>query len=234
MNRLTTFLGAAALTMTSTVYAGSMSNATSERHTLFTSLDAAYTWPATPQFSYYNPSAKPPTVTPNISSINGWGARFAVGARHYTSSPWSFTGEGGWGWYGYQRYQKTPAVGSSAGDVINAGIGFYGLDLLFGATYEYRQFDIFAKIGGLIEQTLLIDSVHDLRLSYSSVVPEVSVGGVYNLTNQIGIDLAYYYVFGGRFNYNYSITVFGTANTSYTPTPTALSILSFGLHYKFA
>ena len=226
MNRLTTILGAAALTMTSTVYAGSMSDATSERHTLFTSLDAAYTWPTTPEIGYC-PSAQngycsAQTMTPNISSINGWGGRFAVGARHYTNSPWSFTGEGGWGWYGYQRYTN--------GTTINKGIGFYGLDLLFGANYEYKQFDIFAKVGGLIEQMLLINSVYDRRSVYSGVVPEISVGGVYNVTSQWGIDLAYYYAFGAGFK-SISTTNFDTSSTI---VPSGLSILSFGLHYKFA
>lgn len=177
-------------------------------------------------------------------STNDWGGRIAAGAIHHADACMSYTAEIGWGYYG-----KTQFNSSTLG--INNTSTIYGMDLLVGADYRYNQFDIYAKAGGMNENVKMERKTNlsqfvtggstvgntDVTATVSAIVPEVKVGGIYNFNDQVGISLAYMYVFGSTVNMSYAPSFDGTTTTLNTKTnapPASLSSIMLGLTYQFA
>jgi len=229
-----------ALTVSSALFAGTMGPVSEARHTLFVSGEGAYTW-----------NSIDDTVVHGVTidnSTNGWGGRIAAGAIHYSVDNLSYTAEMGWGYYGQTKFESDAFR-------INTRTSMYGLDLLVGGDYRMDNFDLFLKVGGMIENaklhkvqnnallvTPLLTSadtgVSDTTRTYSSVVPEIKVGGIYNLNDQWGVSLAYMYVFGNDVSLNIDPKFTSADTTSNNITarsvPVALSTLSLGLQYKFS
>ena len=225
------------LFLASTVYAGEMGPALSEENPLFASIEGAYTWNSI-QNQIVN------AITLNKTNY-GWGGRVAAGAIHQTLGAMSYSAELGWGYY-----DRTTLVSSIVG--VNRDLSFYGLDLLLGGNYRYNQMDYFLKLGGMVQNMRINNSKnisqtvpggmmtgHSKMIRTTSVVaPEIKVGGIYNLTTQLGLSLAYTYVFGndahGTSNNDATAAPASIiTNSSYTGAPISLSSLMLGLRYRF-
>ena len=209
-----------------------------QRPMLFATAEGAYTWTSIGSTQVNGVTAS--------KSTNGWGGRIAGGATHYSSydQNLSYTAELGWGYYG-----KTDI--SLAGSGINAENQIYGLDMLVGANYRYSMIDMFLKVGGMVENIRMsrntdlqryvaggnVVGTSNSTMTTTSVVPEIKVGGVYNINDQWGVSLAYMYVFGNdNVNMSSSKSFNGatiTNNSSVTGSPVALSTVMFGLRYSF-
>jgi hypothetical protein len=177
-------------------------------------------------------------------STNNWGGRLAAGAIYQASPTIGYTGEIGWGYYGQTKF-NSDTLG------VNNTATIYGMDLLVGIDYRYNQFDWYAKVGGLNQNVKLDRKTNlskfvaggstvgytDVTTTVTTVAPEVKVGGIYNVSNCLGISLAYTYVFGNSVNMSYAPSFDGTTNSINTTTnspPASLSSVSLGLVYRFA
>lgn len=229
-----------AMSVTS-AYAGTMGPVSVENHALFATAEGAYTW------------SQLGDVTLNRFSLrtdyNGWGGRLAVGATHYTSTPWSYTAELGWAYFANKDF-KNETVG-----VRYSRDNIYGMDLLAGISYRYDMFDLFAKVGGLIEseqQKQKIDltayqnngsftGYSSTKFTMTNILPEIKVGGVYNFNPELGISLAYMHAFGNSTSVNIVNSRTGYTNSpTYdqqvraTTAPVSLDSVLLGLRYSFA
>ncbi|MFI4919700.1 MAG: hypothetical protein ACHP65_09115 [Legionellales bacterium] len=230
-----------ALAVSSTLFAGTMGPIAEVKPALFVTGEGAYTWNGVGRTTINDVSLD--------KTKNGWGGRIAAGATHYSVDNMSYTGELGWGYYGQSKFHNSD-IG------LNTTSSIYGMDLLVGANYKYDNFDLFFKVGGMVENVRhhrLANTVNstpglsyanytDTSTTKSAVAPEIKAGGVYNINDQWGVSLAYMYVFGNKANVNISDTVSGSAATGYAVSstitarslPVSLSSVMFGLRYSFA
>lgn len=243
MSKLKTSLLISAIVLSSSaVYAGGPSVEPMSQNNnlpLFATVEGGYTWNA-----FGNTTVNGVTAS---KSDKGVSARAAVGATHYsTSNPnVSYTAEGGWGYYG-----KTEYISSSSG--VDAKDYIYGIDFLAGVNYAVNNmFDLFVKAGALV-QNIRINRTTDLsrfvaggtvtgtdteRKTVSSVIPEIKLGGVYNINEAWGISLAYMHAFGNNVSMSVSKTHgadSATSNTTITGAPVTLNNVMLGLRYRFS
>lgn len=173
----------------------------------------------------------------------GWGGRFSLGVTHRYSEKFKFNAELGGGYYGSTSY-TAPLVGSTVKSQID------GYDLLAGLMYNiYDQLDLIVDVGFMVQNNR-INVTENLALSkpgnlYSGtlnnisaitqVLPEIKVGGIYNLSDNWGITLAYLHVFGSDTRNIYTILATPGAisenGTSNMQNPT-LNAVMFGLRYS--
>lgn len=211
----------------------------SQNHNLFATLEGGYTWNSLGDTTVTVGS----TTHTAEQTNNGGTGRVAVGAIHYSTAytGLSYTGEMGWGYYGKTSYQ-------SVGGGIDAQNYIYGLDLLAGVDYQIvSAFDVFFKVGGMLQNVRLdrntnlgnytngsVTGSDNSTTTVSSIVPEIKLGGVYNITNEWGLSASYLGAYG---NGNVSMNVQKSAGYSYTNAtgaPIMLNTLLLGLTYKFA
>ncbi|MDP1574957.1 MAG: hypothetical protein Q8L78_08545 [Coxiellaceae bacterium] len=232
--------------LASSVYAGGpdvMAMPAAPAHSLFTTVEGGYSWN-----NYGNTivAIHPTTPVQHIvtPSNNGGTGRVAIGAIHYSTycPKLSYTAEAGWGYYGSTSY-----TASAAG--INAKNYMYGFDALAGVDYEFTsKIDGFFKLGALFENTkmnrntdlgtytggIVTSGTENVSSTTSSILPELKVGGVYNITDAWGLTAAYMFAYG---NGNVSSNIRKTATTEdkyVTNAPASINSLLFGLQYKFA
>lgn len=209
---------------------------------LFATIEGGYTWNAlgSTTVSYTGETS---TFTGTVpKKKHGATGRVAAGAIHYSSNPdLSYTAELGWGYYGYTTYKTVL-------NLINAKNSIYGVDLLLGINYQFNpMFDVFLKLGGLLENVRMtrntnlnsvgIPVVENVTTTTSSVIPEVKLGGIYNLTNAWGISLAYMHAFGNSPSMSVTkvaTTTPVTTNIRSMGSPITLDSVTLGLEYKFA
>lgn len=219
-------------------YAGNMGPIQSEpnqNYNYFVSAEGLYAWKTIDVF-YQN-------GTPVYPKLNSWGSRVAGGIIKPYKNNIAFSAEVGWGYYG-----KASFVNGLVG--WDRKVSFYAFDLLVGPQYTYKKFDIFLKMGAFFENLKFVTTqnlanqipgnvvagIYSTTSSATTVVPEVKVGGIYNINDSFGISLAYMYVAGGKFHGNiYQVTQLGSSITSGFSNiqPPALNGVTFGLIYKF-
>lgn len=220
-------------------HAGAMGPVMTPRITPFISGEASVTWNSI-QSSYVFGS------TP-IQSRQQWGGRGAAGVLYPYSNNWSFSSEGGWGYYGQVKMNNSGVSSNGLYSLSVTNVSqLYGFDLLVGALYSYQQFDAFFKVGAMAENRSYngasslshtgFTSIFNQSNIQTTVYPEIKVGGIYNLTDQFGITLAYMHVFG---NDSLKATIPDGTNpptnnnvTASLRNPTLQSVM-FGLVYKF-
>lgn len=181
---------------------------------------------------------------PTTQSTNPWGGRLAGGLTYQIAQRMLFSAESGIGYYGKNKR-------SISDHSFSATSSISGLDILIGGIYRYQQFDFFVKGGGLVQSqrirvkmdlsnviagNLISGSVNTV-LNRTQFMPEIKVGGIYNMTKNLGISVAYMHAFGadvyGTVNVNAtpgSIVVFNTGNGE-SP---ILDAVMFGLQYTFS
>ena len=191
----------------------------------FGSAEGSATWIATDSSTLYG---QKPTV-----SLQHWGGRLAVGGLFSHNEKIKLSSEMGWGTYGSVKSVNqitAPAM------YKRMDCDIYGFDLLVGALYSYQQFDGFFKVGAMAENRnytgVLISGPTTLTQKnlQTNVNPEIKVGGIYNVNDQLGVTLAYMRVFG---NNNLNATFTSNTTTSSLKNPTLDSVM-FGLTYKLA
>ncbi|CDZ77637.1 hypothetical protein BN59_01921 [Legionella massiliensis] len=192
-------------------------------------------------------SARVFDVSPSTNK-DKWGGRVAVGFNHQYRNNFGFSSEIGWGYYGRTSSHVFGAAQSGSLAISNSS-DLYGFDILAGLTYDLNRCSLFLKAGAMAENrrvkglsvfrnsnnTTNYVSSNKLHTVSTNVLPEVKVGGIYNVNDIVGISLAYMHVFG---NNNYSAKVSGafsnpqaTAGVSSTVSAQnpSLDSLMFGL-----
>ena len=220
--------------------AGDIGDQTTTRSTIinsYLSAEAAYSW-------YDRPSVFSINNQREEVHHQGWGGRIGAGLLFTPSNNWKYTSEVGWGYY---------AKSSSSGlqSELHASAIYDGFDLLVGLDRKYKNIDFFLKGGAMIldrrhtvskslTANLPTSGVIDVSSSHyntTQVLPEIKVGGIYNITEKWGVTLSYMHIFGSEPSYssNTSATTGGniTISKSSSQLPTFNTIL-FGLNYIFA
>lgn len=201
----------------------------------FVSAEGAYTWN----------KLEPYVVNSSASSLdkNGWGGRLAGGFIQPILNNYEFSFEGGLGYYGN-------TVKNTNGLAPNPKTLLEGLDVLIGGAYKYNQFGLFLKGGAMIlnRQTKvtnilgeiapggLLSGSRTINNSVTEMMPEIKVGGLYDVNPNLAITVSYMHVFGAN-NGGYSNIITSPDSINYIASmnqknPTLNSVL-FGLQYKF-
>lgn len=226
------------LTLLSILYfaqlnAGSMGNAPTVRPYL--GGEANYSWR----------QINAPTLNfaPGSTSNQYWGGRFSAGIMRFYTDRMALSAEAGGGYYGNTTITapSTASVGKLAVD---------GYDILVGTLYQLNYLDLFVKIGFMGETVRsdfkrynlaqvfngnLIRGQSRTRVSDTSILPEIRVGGIYNLYSHLGLTLTYLHTFGSTMTYekNGTATIgsgIQTITNINSQAPTLNSIL-LGLRY---
>ncbi|MCR9191553.1 MAG: hypothetical protein NXI01_02715 [Gammaproteobacteria bacterium] len=217
----------------STAYAGTMGNAQDAMPYL--GGEASYSWRQTDPIQL--------NTINNQTSDQGWGGRLSAGMLKFYTPNIGLTGEIGGGYYGSTTITK-PEISSKVTFSVD------GYDALVGALYRLQYLDIFAKIGFMIENSRssinrqnlsqlyngdLINGSSYTRSNRTQVLPEIRVGGIYNLRNNLGITLTYLHAFGSTMSGIENISANVASGVDVTKSikeqnPTLNSIL-FGLRY---
>ena len=181
-----------------------------------------------------------------VLTKNGWGGRLSAGIVYPYTQQFGLNAEFGGGYYG--NIKSNLAV-----EGVTANTNIIGYDFLVGATYHASLLDLYVDIGAMAQNmdygvTVnkglripggLITGVEQIHLSQTQMLPEIKVGGIYNLVQNLGLTLSYTHVFGYTVNSN------STSTTTLAPpsilaagrieqrNPT-LDVILFGLRYNFA
>lgn len=242
-----TVIATAAFFSLSIAQAGTMGSVSRPSFIPFIGGEAAYTWNQVQQLS----------INRFLSddSTSGWGGRLSLGIIHPYSDRLSFTSEIGGGYYGRVKrsINASPRVtptGTNAGVVGRSSYNIDGYEALMGAMYQYKKVDLFGKLGFMAQNLRLhknntitavvpggsLTNTVDEKQSSTQILPEIKVGGIYNMNENLGLTLAYMHVFGSSMKANGSMI--GTSNsltiskTQNNQNPTLDSIM-FGLMYSF-
>lgn len=231
--------------------AGAMGPAstTTKQLTPFVGAEATVNWSAIEGATLYG--------IPPKQTRQHWGGRLSAGLLFPFKPQWQLSSEIGWGYYGSHKtdvtasaYNNLVSGDSSEVHLINRS-HLYGFDILVGALYGYKNVDVFAKVGAMLENRhysydfgssrtfLSIHRTSSINTSntITNVYPEIKVGGIYNINPMLGLTLAYMHVFG---NGSVQSTLSGTTRTDASGSmvastslqaPTIDSLL-FGLSYK--
>lgn len=198
----------------------------------FVGIEGSYTWNSMYPGKIYG-------IQTTRNEYN-WGGRASGGVALKRSETTRFTGEVGWGSYGHNNFDVVYGESSS--------YYFYGFDLLLGAVYSYGPVDFFAKAGAMSE--ILQGNInvnvnkylpgglyngHQARsLTNTAVLPEIKVGGEYNVYNNLAISLSYMYVFGSNqsiFVDNYAAPGNVNMNQQFSAQAPSFNSIMLGLRY---
>lgn len=206
--------------------------------------EATVTWNTTQSATIFG---NPPSLTKQL-----WGGRGAVGVAHASPTRFGYTAEIGWGYYGSTKSYNFGA-GTPGSLLITNSSYLYGLDILAGLTYDFNPLQVFIKGGALAENRhtngyaefrnvnngISYLSTNAIKSTTTNVLPEIKVGGLYSVYDNLSLSLAYMHVFG---NDNFAATVTGAfsnpgagagmSSVTNAQVPSLDSIL-FGLVYQF-
>jgi hypothetical protein len=237
-----TLAAAAVLMSISVAHAGSMGPVdTQPMFVPYLTGEASYTWMDTNGIDF---SAINATTT-----NQGWGGRLGAGLLHPYTDKLGFTGEIGGGYYGNQKFSLATIKGGIAG---NNTASIDGYDVLVGALYKMERFDVFGQMGFMVQNLrtngymniaelttggFLKGSVN-AKANQTQALPEIKVGGIYNLNTNWGLSVAYMHVFGSTPSMNVQVDAtpgagINTTANSNTQNP-SLDAVMFGLRYNIA
>ena len=236
--------------MSSPLYADGKATApiTQANYTPFASAEGSYTWSS---FNNASDSTSGLVTTPER-----WGGRLAVGVNHPWKENLGLSFEAGYGYYGSMEGAFTASVRDlllNADVNLSTNTDILGADFLAGIFYTHNKFDVFAKAGMMVEtfwakgsldagahgflDLLDLDANIKARIPQTAVLPEIKVGGDYNINESIGLSLAYLHVFGSN---NNGAVVNLPSDKKISPItvdvdmhPVTLNAIMFGIHYNF-
>ncbi|MDF1646556.1 MAG: hypothetical protein P1U61_06225 [Legionellaceae bacterium] len=192
----------------------------------------------------------------------GWGGRLAAGAIHPLTETWAGSAEIGWGYYGSVDMNPSIALNPNTTVTVNTNafkvkMDQYGFDILAGLFYTQPQYDLFFKVGALIQNLRVKASLSpdglggngtsgiSARLggNYTAstilvnALPELKLGGGYHINQNWLATLSWMHAFGSSLNINApsiknSPASIGSVSAQIT-SPTLNTIL-FGLEYRFS
>lgn len=222
----------------SSLHAGSMGDSSSPTYRPYVGGEATYTWmqksePAIDNFTAMN------------SSRQQWGGRLSLGALRFINDRLAFSAEIAGGYYGSET-ATISRVSSTAKNSIS------GYEVLAGALYKLKYFDVFGQVGlmiqnnrwnlsqqslGLIYQGGFVSGSSTMKLNQTETLPEIRVGGIYNITNNLGFDVAYMHAFGSSPGYSFNATATRASGISTITNANllnpSLNVITFGLRYYF-
>lgn len=234
--------------------------------------EGMYTWPQVDGYNIdlLNATVQGQTKNIHITSSNenqGWGGRLAGGFLHPLSGRFaSFSGsiEAGWGYYGSMDLNPIASTGDGTTVAISttdAGMSMrqYGVDLLAGLVYDQPQYDVFFKVGALIQNLQLKVNVNPQGLErtagavpgristalnggYSmhptivNVLPMLRLGGGYRVSKNWLATASWMHAFGSTLkidmpDMNFSNRTVG--NLAAQIASPSLDAVMFGLEYRF-
>lgn len=233
--------------------------------------EGMYTWPDVDGFSLnlLNANIQGQVQDVHITSKNdneGWGGRLAGGLMHPMSGRFSsFLGsvEAGWGYYGSMSMSPLAQVASGtvsvSSDEASMRMKQYGVDLLAGLVYEQPQYDVFFKVGALVQNLKLKMGVNPQELEASAgvtpgnlvsrlngkynlsptivnVLPMLRLGGGYHISQNWLATASWMHAFGSTLkltmpDVNASSRTIGDL-TAQIASP-SLNTVMFGLEYRF-
>ena len=235
-----TIITAALFTLSWSIgYSGTMGpiSSTIQPHsTPFISLETAYTWNRLNDVTING-------YAPLLTRQN-WGGRLAAGIIRPYTERFSFSSEFGGGYYGSSNINLDP-VG------VNINRSLDGYDFLVGGVYNLSNLGLFGNIG-VMAQTMRFTRTANLATqipgglysgtaktnsSKTQMLPEIKIGAIYNVYQNLDLSLAYMYVFGSN---STSASVYQTGtdtsivqNSSQNMQNPSLSSLMLGLRYNF-
>lgn len=226
------------LISSSMCHAGAMGPASTQgmSNIFFGGIEGSYTWNQTDPFTFNS------RVTSQTNQ--NWGGRLSLGVAHPVSDNLRFSAELGGGYYGSTTL-SAPLFDSSCRGTLD------GYDLLVGAIYKLDRLDVFGNVGFMslnnrIDEktnlTLLVPGgfttgFTETRYNQTQTLPEIKVGGIYNLNDRLGVSLSYMHLFGTKVS-NVSTETASAAGITQNWTinvqnPTLDSVL-LGLRYSIA
>ena len=228
-------------------FAGSMGDDFMMSHEIkpFASVEAFPVWINAGSLSY---SKTPSTYQKGTSNFTSAGARLGGGFAYPYTSRVDLTMEAGWSYFGhYSNYTK----GSSSGS--NYSLALNGPDLLVGVSYKVNQYELFLKAGTLFERLgysfrttkplsytfdgTLYDTNLWVKSNILDFLPEIKVGGLYNVNAHWGVSIAYMHAFGDAPRFNMDSITTATppqVNLAYDLKGPSLNSLMAGVRYQFA
>ena len=126
--------------------------------------EGMYTWPDVAGYNVnilnINSSGEQDATITSTENNKGWGGRLAAGLMHPFSQRFSGSAELGWGYYGQMDLDPRITVTSGVqviptGSSMRMKLNQYGLDLLAGVVYNQPKYDLFFKVGGLVQNLRL-------------------------------------------------------------------------------
>ncbi len=221
-------------------YAGTLGEALTSQTTRYANLEASATWPTlgTQTMNGYT----------TVRSYQVWGGRFSAGVL----SPYkkiNLLGEVGGGYYG-----KVSGTNESG---YFGNRKFTGYDVLVGALYQLNtsflnDVDIFGSVGFMALNSRISATADLLKLfqdggsfngitnkefNVTQVLPEIKVGGIYHLNENLGFTISYLHVFSNSPGVNRTMSGIAgqgvNINGSSDINNPALNTLLFGLRYYF-
>lgn len=219
--------------------AGTMGAVAVEKHVVpYLAGDASYTWNSL-KGSMIN-------GTPAVLNKNGWGGRISAGVVYPYTEQFGLNAEVGGGYYGRTR-------SNLASRGISANTNIDGYDVLVGGTYHALEMvDVYFDFGfmnqnmqfkvtrdnGLRFPGGLFTGTQVLHASQTQILPEIKVGGLYNIYPYLAVTASYIHTFGtsNASNITTSATAspanIANAGTIDQRNP-SLNVVLFGLRYNF-
>lgn len=196
----------------------------------------------------------------------GWGGRIAGGALHPFTERWAGSAELGFGYYGSVKMNPAITITGSnlsvtpTGDAINMKFNQYGTDVLVGLFYTQPKYDLFFKVGALVQNlratiaftpnqifgentsTLAqrMNGTYTTKVTVANALPALRLGGSYHLNEDWMLMVSWFHAFGSTLainmpnvsrSQNGSPGSLGSAVTQIA-VPTIDSVM-FGLDYRF-
>jgi|GEM_PF-1259537 len=234
--------------------------------------EGMYTWPQVDGYNLdlLNATVQGTTQNIHITSSNenqGWGGRLAGGFLHPMSGRFqSFLGsiEAGWGYYGKMDLNPIASTGNGTTVAIStsdAGMSMkqYGVDLLAGLVYDQPQYDVFFKVGALIQNLKLeininpqglestagavpgriataLNGGYSMNPTMVNVLPMLRLGGGYHISKNWLATASWMHAFGSTLkidmpDMNFSSRTVG--NLAAQIASPSLDAVLFGFEYRF-
>jgi hypothetical protein len=242
-----------------TVYAGTMGEVKPLPVLIpFVAGEGMYTWPDVDGFHINILNLG---TFDSVKDENGWGGRLAAGMIHPLTESFAGSAEVGWGYYG--SVDMHPKITLNSGVAVmptsnsfKVNINQYGFDILAGLLYTKPSYDLFIKVGALIQNLRFkaavnpiamtanvpnalatrLNGTYAMHLTLVNALPELKLGGAYHLSEDWLVTLAWMHAFGSSLSVNapnLGVQPIAVGNIrAQIQSPTINTIL-FGLEYRF-
>lgn len=229
--------------------------------------EGMYTWPDVAGYKIrllnVDSGGNEATIT-SRNTNEGWGGRLAAGAMHPFSERFAGSAELGYGYYG--KLNANPRINVTSGvqviptgDSLGMELMQYGMDFVAGIIYNQPQYDLFFKVGGLVQNVKLKTNVnpsvlasgrvnsitsrlngqYSLNQTFVNVLPELRLGGGYHIDKNWLATVSWMHAFGSTLKVTApNIDFAGTGSGSFGDIEVrfaspSLNTVMFGVEYRF-
>jgi hypothetical protein len=241
MKKITIITMVSALSCSTLAQAGDMGDMGSMCINSFAAIEVGYSKTTIDGFSVNFPNST--LILAPTSSTKGESLRLSAGVLNKVYDQMGISAELGYGYYG-----RTSANTNEANTVtyFSNGYSISGLDALVGVAYVQPSFNLFFKLGAMIENLSYTSNAYILPTDGSPLItfsnasnttealPEIKIGGTYNFNDNWGLTLSYFHVFGSTVESSATLNADGdlinAINNSQNP---SLNTVLVGLQYSF-